>query len=312
MALLNPTFIFGVLVLLYLSSFIFFAILRILTGISIQRIGYFSLKRLAYTPKDGTKIEIRGLGLNLHRPTFAQPTWISVVLTELAITIDLKAADKTGDTGEDGNGTAEEAAGRDREDEPKGKPPRSASVKPQRSKSWEHLTSIKERIKRLHRNINWIRMLDVVAINTSVTVADVGQVQVGSFTLAVDTRRKMVDRARMFSHVKSPIKDQRPAEWMLTVRSVLFTPEGRESLEVLDQATLNVHGLLFKELDGLRDAAISLKLGRIHIPYDDITTCIKRFKECRPVQPQVGEKPKFDEIAVTDLLEELDQPGSQD
>ncbi|PSS12956.1 hypothetical protein M430DRAFT_106096 [Amorphotheca resinae ATCC 22711] len=312
MALLNPTFIFGVLVLLYLSSFIFFAILRILTGISIQRIGYFSLKRLAYTPKDGTKIEIRGLGLNLHRPTFAQPTWISVVLTELAITIDLKAADKTGDTGEDGNGTAEEAAGRDREDEPKGKPPRSASVKPQRSKSWEHLTSIKERIKRLHRNINWIRMLDVVAINTSVTVADVGQVQVGSFTLAVDTRRKMVDRARMFSHVKSPIKDQRPAEWMLTVRSVLFTPEGRESLEVLDQATLNVHGLLFKELDGLRDAAISLKLGRIHIPYDDITTCIKRFKECRPVQPQVGGKPKFDEIAVTDLLEELDQPGSQD
>src|ERR1700712_3106856 len=93
MALLNPSFIFGVIVLLYLSSFILFAILRILTGISIQRIGYFSLRRLAYTPKDGIKIEIRGLGLNLHRPTFAQPTWLSIVLTELAITLDLKVLD---------------------------------------------------------------------------------------------------------------------------------------------------------------------------------------------------------------------------
>src|ERR1700685_4188547 len=97
MALLNPSFIFGLVVLLYLSSFILFAILRIVTGISIQRIGYFSLRRLAYTPRDGIKVEIRGLGLNLHRPTFAQPTWLSVVLTELGITVDLKATDKAGD-----------------------------------------------------------------------------------------------------------------------------------------------------------------------------------------------------------------------
>src|ERR1700712_3769751 len=113
MALLNPSFIFGVIVLLYLSSFILFAILRILTGISIQRLGYFSLRRIAYTPKDGIKIEIRGLGLNLHRPTFAQPTWLSIVLTELAITVDLQAAEGektagTPDTDETTDGPADE------------------------------------------------------------------------------------------------------------------------------------------------------------------------------------------------------------
>src|ERR1700712_3656255 len=160
MALLNPSFIFGVIVLLYLSSFILFAILRILTGISIQRIGYFSLRRLAYTPKDGIKIEVRGLGLNLHWPTFAQPTWVSVVLTELSVTVDLKAAD--GENGSvskatnGGNGAAEGSGGPSRESKPK-----MASSGPQRSKSWERLTDIKERIKRLHRNINWIRMVDV-------------------------------------------------------------------------------------------------------------------------------------------------------
>src|SRR6266496_4053672 len=90
MALLNPTFILAIFVLLYLSSFVLFAIIRIVTGLSIQRIGYFSLRRLAYVPRDGFKIEIRGLGLNVHRPTFAQPTWLSIVVSELAITIDIR------------------------------------------------------------------------------------------------------------------------------------------------------------------------------------------------------------------------------
>ncbi|KAA8567860.1 hypothetical protein EYC84_008313 [Monilinia fructicola] len=287
MALLNPTFIFGVMVLLYLASFILFAIIRIITGISIQRIGYFSLRRLAFTPKDGIKIEIRGLGLNIHRPTFAQPTWLSVVLTELAVTLDLKvldgdksttpSPDETGAVeGEEGGGGEEEEEEGKRKDESSHKPEseikplsrRATSFKPQRSKMWEQLTSIKERIKHLHRNINWIRMVDIVASNSSVTVVDVGNIQLGSFTMAVDTRRKAVDRGRIFTHVKRTNSDQHPAEWMLTIRSVLFTPEGGESLEVLDHLTLNIHGVLYKELDGLRDAAIALKLGRVHIPYD--------------------------------------------
>ncbi|KUJ22172.1 uncharacterized protein LY89DRAFT_395347 [Mollisia scopiformis] len=312
MALLNPTFIFGVIVLAYLSSFILFAVLRIITGISIQRIGYFSLRRLAYTPKDGIKIEIRGLGLNLHRPTFAQPTWLSIVLTELAVTVDLKAVngDKGGDP-EDGDEDEDEAL--DRKVEPLQKRPlsRRTSFGPHRSKSWERLTSIKERIKRLHRNINWLRMVDVVASNSSLTLVDVGQVQVGSFTMAVDTRRKMVDRGRLFSHVKTPKKEQRPAEWMITARSVLFTPDGRESLEVLDHATLNIHGLLYKELDGLRDAAISLKLGRVHIPYDDINMCINRYKSCQKLY-HWERRSSAQEISVKDLIEELDRPGSRE
>ncbi|TVY84876.1 UPF0648 protein [Lachnellula suecica] len=313
MALLNPTFIFGVFVLLYLSSFILFAVLRILTGISIQRVGYFSLRRLAYTPKDGIKIEIRGLGLNLHRPTFAQPTWLSIVLTELALTVDLKATE--GEKGADSEDVPEIVIegvdGPSCEFEPKKKPAsRKASVGVQRSKSWERLNGMKERIKRMHRKINWIRMVDVVATNTSVTVVDVGQIQVGNFTMAVDTRRKMVDRGRMFSHVKTAKKSQRPAEWMLTLRSVLFTPEGRESLEILDHATLNIHGLLYKELDGLRDAAIALKLGRVHIPYDDITTCINRYKGCLGLYEK--ETSENEEISVKEIIEELDQPGSRE
>src|SRR5258708_38972946 len=90
MVLPSVSFVAGLILLAYLSSFVLFAFIRVVTGISIQRLGFSGLRRIAYTPKDGLKIEIRGLGLTLHRPTFAQPTWLSVVLTELKVTVDLK------------------------------------------------------------------------------------------------------------------------------------------------------------------------------------------------------------------------------
>ena len=88
MALVNATTLAGFVLLFYLSSFVVFAILRIATGVSIQRVGYFSLRHIAYTPREGIRLKIRGLGLSLHRPNFAQPTWVSLRMTELKIVID--------------------------------------------------------------------------------------------------------------------------------------------------------------------------------------------------------------------------------
>jgi len=316
MAILNPTFIFGIIVLLYLSSFILFAILRILTGISIQRIGYLSLRRLAYTLNDGIKIEIRGLGVNIHRPTFAQPTWLSIVLSELVVTVDLEALE--GDDDEEGNvlrGSHEnaDASGSRVQAIPLRRIPSQRSISaPQRSKTWDRLTRLKERIKRLHRNINWIRLVDVVATNSLVKAVRIGTLQIGSFTMAVDTRRKMVDHGRMFSHGRKNKTLQRPAEWMLTLRSVLFTADGSESLEILDHATLNIYGLLYQELDGLRDAAIALKLGRVNIPFDDVQICLNRIKAVRLSSRASREEEIFEDFSVTDIMTELDQPGGQD
>ncbi|KAL2753285.1 hypothetical protein ACRALDRAFT_2054622 [Sodiomyces alcalophilus JCM 7366] len=304
MALLNPTFIFGILVLIYLSTFVLFALLRVATGISIQRIGYFSLRRLAYTPKDGFKIEIRGLGLNVHRPTFAQPTWLSIVINELVVTVDLRQLDgkraddddssEEDDKDKNSDSTESQSDGSTEEQTPRSHPKipqlRRNGVANARSEIWKHLTKLKERVKRVHRQVKWLRMVDVVATNSTVNIVDVGNIQCGSLTLAVDTRRKMFDRARFFFQFRTDKKknqqqqqqqQQQQAEWIVTLRSVLFTAEGNESLEVLDQATLNIHGFLYGEPDGLRDASIALKLNRIHIPYDDLRLCAQRIKQCR-------------------------------
>ncbi|KAI9893601.1 MAG: hypothetical protein M1814_006397 [Vezdaea aestivalis] len=318
MALFNPTFILGLIVLLYLSTFILFAILRIVTGISIQRIGYFSLRHIEYTLRDGARLEIRGLGVLLHRPTFAQPTWVSLVLKELKLTLDLKSLAADGDevTALERNGVIPDADGPhcalNHPDSPSRPSFGRSTSFTGRSQTWDRLTSTKEQIKRLHRKINWLRAVDLVATNTILNVTDVGCFQIGSFTMAVDTRRKTVDRGRLFHHGKPSSSSQRPAEWMFTVRSALFTPAGKEALEILDHCSLNIHGFLFRELDGLRDASISLKLGRLRIPYDDLVLCFTRYQGCFNAYGKRKSSVRNAKAALSELVEELEVPGSRE
>ena len=319
MALPTPTFVVGLFLLAYLLSFVLFAFIRVVTGVSIQRLGVSGLRRIAFTPKEGIRIEIRGLGLTLHRPTFAQPTWVSVVVTELKIIVDLRALREKPRKKQGWvrwNGLAHKAASTtatpaDSEDEDELGP--AEGEEPQRSRTWERLVAAKERIKRLHRKIRWLRMVDVDATATTLVVADVGSLQVSSFSMVVDTRRKKVDRNRLFNHHKpSTNSEHAPAEWIVTARNVLFTPEGKESTEVLDYCALNVHGLLYKELDGLRDASIALKLGRLNIPLDDIRTCIHRANKCHRAAPLRTAHLSRSDISLADVMEELEQPSSHD
>ncbi|KAI1331169.1 mitochondrial protein from FMP27-domain-containing protein [Xylariaceae sp. FL0255] len=310
MALLNPTFVFGVFVLLYLSSFVLFAVLRIITGISIQRIGYFSLRRLAYTPRDGVKLEIRGLGLHLHRPTFSQPTWLSIVVKELVVTVDVKALEgqnKSNAAAPVQGDNADSRGPADLDSAQEDTSQRRNDPVPTRSATWAQLTKIKERVKKLHRSVRWLRLVDVVATDSTVNIVDVGNVQVGSFTIALDTRHRLVDRARYFFQSKAEKRRQKQsAEWIVTIKSVLFTAKGGEAIEVLDSATLNVHGFLYEHMDGLRDAAIALKLGRVHIPYDDMQTCIERYRRMRKQRASTFKQVESIQIPLNHALREAE------
>jgi hypothetical protein len=182
----------------------------------------------------------------------------------------------------------------------------------ERSRTWERLTQLKEKIKRLHRKINYIRIFDFVATNSSLTIADIGSIELASFTMAVDTRRKTVDRSRLFQHRKAQSHSQRPAEWIFTARGLLFSPADKESSELLDHATLNVYGLLLPDIEGLRDASIALKLGRISLPYDDLQACANKITHGRQRHTRRGGNGHHREPSFTDIVEELDMPGSKD
>ncbi|EUC51037.1 hypothetical protein COCMIDRAFT_80163 [Bipolaris oryzae ATCC 44560] len=316
MALPTLQFLAGLLLLIYLLSFVLFAFIRIATGVSIQRLGLRGLRRIAFTPKDGLRIEIRGFGFSLHRPTFAQPTIASIVLDEFKVTVDLKALGErprkragwtqwtngTTNTGKTSHPPSDEAT-----------PGHTTDDEIPRSQTWKRLMDAKEKIKRLHRNIHWLCQVDLVANASSLVIVDVGSVHVGGLHLAVDTRRKTVDRNRLFNHHKAkPDQEQRPAEWLLTARSILFTPEGRESTELLDSFTLNIHGFLKKELEGLRDASIALKLGRLNIPCDDIKLCVDRAQKCRATTAQKPSRVSPTDTPLTHVAEENDHPGNRE
>ncbi|KAJ5648160.1 hypothetical protein N7490_004532 [Penicillium lividum] len=301
----TPTSILLALLILYVLSFVLFAVIRIATGISIQRIGYFSLRRIAYTPREGLHIEIRGLGFSLHPPSFAQPTWISIRLTDLKVTLDTATLAK---------GKPEpprDLLGSSSPGSPIPESPNPDSTTP-RSKTWRTLTRLKERLKRLHRQIEWLALVDISALNTTAHFVGAGQIQVGSLSLAVDTRSKMVERGKLFRRKKDMSQEQRPAEWIMRVQNVLLAVDGREPTEILDIVGVNLHGLLYKDLEGLRDASIALKIGRLHIPYDDISSLLQRIKSAQKPSPTKPRGDTDDEISFADFVEELDKPGSRD
>jgi hypothetical protein len=311
MALINPTSFAGFVLLLYLSSFVVFAILRITTGVSIQRIGYWGFRRIAYTPKEGIRIDVRGLGLSFHRPTFAQPTWVSLRLTELKLTVDptlLRSSSGGSSTGEkqDTSGHDDTAASQD----DNGRPRSRTGGKNGRSQLWRRLTDIKDKIKRVHRKIHWLRMLDIIALNSSVEVVGVGSIQVAAFTMAVHTRRKLLDRGRLFRHKKDPSGNQRPAEWIFTVKTILLSVSGNEAVEIVDGSSVNIHGILYAEREGLRDTSIAIKVGRLHVPLHEILTFADRFKSISSAAKAAADP--AEEIFVADIVEELDLPGSRE
>jgi len=273
MAMINLSFVAGVLTIFYLSTLFCFAVLRIFTGISIQRIGFAGLRRIKFSPRDGVRLDIRGLSVQIHRPTFAQPTWVSLVVTELRLSVDIAklrrphpktSAPTPHDSQQNrlnGVSSSTDAAS-----------PASAS-----RNIWAKLSAAKDQIKRLQSKISWLRLVDIVANRTSVVIVGVGALEVGTFGLQVDTRKTTVDRSRLFHHTPRQ-KEQVPAEWTLVFRTISFVPLGQEPEELLDHGVLNIHGFLNPRVAGLRDASLSIKVGRLNLPYDILNNALARTK----------------------------------
>lgn len=156
------------------------------------------------------------------------------------------------------------------------KKPKQRKGKHKKSKIWQKLTNVKEKVKRLHNIIPWLRLVDCRAEKSAFEIRGVGTLHVGTIHLSVDTRlRNAVDRSRMFQYRSRKPGDRRPVEWVIGVRSALFTTE-RQEIEVLDHAVINVYGFLYRDVQGLRDASVSIKVGRVEIPYEDIVRSRER------------------------------------
>ena len=176
--------------LLYFGTFILFALLRIVTGVSIQRISFRGLRRIAYAPRDGVSIQIRGIGISLHRPTFTQPSYLSLTITEPQLVIDLEALHRANHAAANGHADSKSAS--------PAKPP--SKEQEDHGRVFSKLIEWKERVKKLHRQIHWLRLFDLTVLGASCQIKDVGSIRLERLMLAVATRLKAIDRDRLFQH----------------------------------------------------------------------------------------------------------------
>ena len=271
----------GFLSFLYLLSFVLLAIVRIGTGLSIQRLGYFSLKRVAYAVSDGVRIEIRDVRFHVHRPSYARPTWITLRFRDLKVVVD-PVSDTQG-------GTARFASGSQTHRQSESRAPnvlRSGRRSDPTTGRWKRLFEVKETLKRLHTKIEWLRFVDVDILNAAYCIIGTCSVQVSSCTIAVDTRYEIVERGRLFRHKDITKQEQQPAEWTILLKNVFLKLDRKSSVEVVDTCAINIHGLLYKDIIGLRDTSVSLKLGRVYIPFKDIIDCRDLYRHGRPKSQQ--------------------------
>ncbi|KAF3898624.1 hypothetical protein GY632_1707 [Trichophyton interdigitale] len=326
MASLSPTTVFVALVLIYISSFVLFAILRIATGVSIQRIGYFSLRHIAYSPREGVYIKFGGIGISVHRPSLVQPTYVSLRIKRATVALDLKAlassrrraATAAATTGHTPDGVAKDGTGVAQECDAVGNSNGNGSSDgkaKKKSASWERtwkiLKGVKERLKRLLRQIKWLALIDISATETTLRIRDAGELHIGALTMSLDARRKVMQGGKQFRQNEDAPGEKHFPEWIFNARNILLAVDGCEHKEIFDNIGINVHGLLQNGMEGLREVSISVKVGRLHIPYDDVRSILLRIKLLSlpdDMTPDAGTscEDTDDETALGNIMEESD------
>ncbi|KAF3483288.1 uncharacterized protein GIQ15_02612 [Arthroderma uncinatum] len=312
MALLSPTTVFVALVLVYISSFVLFAIIRIATGVSIQRIGYFSLRHIAYSPREGVHIKFGGIGISVHRPSLVQPTYISLRIRRATVALDLQAlasSRRRAAAGQTAEGLGKDGVAAESECPEEGDriPHKSASW----DKTWKMLKGMKEKLKRLLRQIKWLALIDISATETTLRIQDAGELHIGALTMSLDARRKAMQGGKQFRQSEDSSDGKRSPEWIFNARNILLALDGCEHKEIFDNIGINIHGLLQKDVEGLREVSISVKVGRLHIPYDDVRAILLRVKGLSlpdDTTPDAGTscEDTDDETALGNIIEELE------
>ncbi|EGE04227.1 hypothetical protein TEQG_03258 [Trichophyton equinum CBS 127.97] len=326
MASLSPTTVFVALVLIYISSFVLFAIIRIATGVSIQRIGYFSLRHIAYSPREGVYIKFGGIGISVHRPSLVQPTYVSLRIKRATVALDLKAlassrrraATAAATAGHTPDGVAKDGTGVAQECDAVGNSNGNGSSDgkaKKKSASWERtwkiLKGVKERLKRLLRQIKWLALIDISATETTLRIRDAGELHIGALTMSLDARRKVMQGGKQFRQNEDAPGEKHFPEWIFNARNILLAVDGCEHKEIFDNIGINVHGLLQNCMEGLREVSISVKVGRLHIPYDDVRSILLRIKLLSlpdDMTPDAGTscEDTDDETALGNIMEESD------
>ncbi|KAF3932880.1 hypothetical protein ABW19_dt0202976 [Dactylella cylindrospora] len=310
----------GVIVVFYFCTFLFFAVLRIITGVSIQRFGYLSIRGIRFTRGD-IEFNIVRAGLLLHRPTFSQPTWISLIIRDS--TISIKSNSPTDETSKKDNATN----GTIKKDKSVGKKPVQSTedlhaflkgggddVFKQRTKRQvEQTKKLVDRCRKLlhllRRYVGWIKLVDVILNNTTLEVCGAGKIQIGSVSASIATRKDSRPSHGTSNTSSEAGEERHPFECILACRSILLTADGSSPFLLTDTINLNLGGVLEHQDQVLKDVSIDVKVGKMRVPLDDIA----KFRENAKTKTKTREV-EFNRkrnLSLGSIMGEMSMPGSR-
>lgn len=279
--------IVSIFFLIYLSTFIFLAVIRVVTGISIKRIGFMSLLHISYSPSSLVSISIRSIKLSLHRPTFSCPGWLTLKINELDVAIDeqilqskKKGTDETSSSQDDGLSTILNLVGQD-EDGPVW------SIVPPKSK----LSKI---IKLVFKNI---KFFELNFLNTTLNLKDQISMNLGGITFKIDLRKtaNATDLNRFVGTLdRYKFKaGEAPVSFKVKLSDVVLIPMGDNATssmtteqylsqtELLDFLFFEARGIIDITTLSLKDLAVTLKSGTLNLHLAKIREVIENIKRSR-------------------------------
>ncbi|KAF3211639.1 hypothetical protein TWF192_008367 [Orbilia oligospora] len=313
----------GVVVVFYLCSFLLFAVLRIITGVSIQRFGYLSIRGIQFS-SGGVDFNIVRAGILLHRPTFSQPTWISLVIRDSTISFNPKPKpDISSKPGRVANGKPREEESID----PKAKPVRSSEdlleflkdggddmFKRRTKRQVEETKKLVERCRKIlhlfRRFVGWIKMVDVIFNNTTFEVRQAGKIQIGAVGASIIARKDSRSHSNYNScdETEGANSERHPFECVIACRSILLTPQGGKPVLLSDTINLNIGGVLEEKDQVLKDVSIDMKVGKLRIPLDEIISFQNNIQnQTKPQRPLHHKR----NLSLGSIMGEMSMPGSR-
>ncbi|KAK9462819.1 golgi-body localization protein domain-containing protein [Lipomyces oligophaga] len=259
--------LFVLLIFTQLVAIVFFAVVRIFTGISIQRLGYFSLRHITFTLPSGAYLEISKVEINFHRPAFSRPSWITFTVADISIYLDHE---------QDQHHNSHLPT-------PSSYRPASVSDFPPQTESTPPWIKALQLLKTQKRRIlKFILFADFNLRNVALISRDVGKMRVRSIALYAD----LLDPAQAFSDpaIVRLGKDVIGANWVFAIKDVFYESDHNHAEQLLDLFLLNIQDMSLKSTMETKDLVVNLRVGNLTIPFDSYSSFHRRLRERRKLR----------------------------
>ncbi|KAK9469177.1 golgi-body localization protein domain-containing protein [Lipomyces arxii] len=257
----------------HLLAFVVFAFIRILTGVSIQRLGYFSLRHISFTQKSGIQCDIRSIKITVHRPAFSRPSWVSLIVADTSIYVD----------------SIDESTILSNPTTPTVSPPQSPLSSSftkefpftKANAADQALLRLSKLIHKIHKSVPLLRLVDLSIRNTSIITEDLGTFTIRSITLHAD----VVSRPSKLPHFFSPVPEHQhkngddvALSWKFVIKDIFYAEDKGSAEEVLDLFQFDLHELFKKATFTPLSVSLNVRIGNLTIPYDKALILNHRIK----------------------------------